>query len=170
MGRDLPTSLMQIRALLADEGCWFFFVEIARKAGGSFRLVDHAQHVRANGVWWQACKIEITGPSEKADGTMPQFTLTIPNVSRLPLAELELNDELLGQRVTLAYHHQNSTGEGAAGEEPFVPGLTWSFDVLKATANMRSLTLNAGQPGNLRKVPGLRINANNFPQVLKRGG
>ena len=163
MARALTSAVMVARSILSDAQGWFMFVEISRTDGNFFRLCDNNRHMEANGKIWQAASIKLSMPEENIDGTLGQLTLTIPNVSRLPMAAVEVDGELLGQTVRVWFAHESSLAT-------FDPALLWVHEGAKVKANAAELTLTCGHPSAGKRIPAVRFNRTNFPQLLPQGG
>lgn len=163
MARTLPSALHVARSALAQSQGWLLFVEIPRKAGGDYRLVQDNRHRSGDGKVWQAASIEVELPEETSEGTLGELVLTIPNISRLPMAAVELDDELLGQTVTAWLQHESSLDE-------FTDGLSWVHTVLRCRADESVVRLECGHPAAVLRIPGVRFTRENFPQLLPQGG
>lgn len=163
MARALTSAVMVARSILSDAQGWFMFVEIERSDGSFYRLVDNNRHLEADGKVWQAASIKLGMPEENIDGTLGQLTLTIPNVSRLPMAAVELDDELLGQVVRVWFAHESFL-------DTFDPALLWVHEGAKVKANAAELTLTCGHPSAGKRIPAVRFTRANFPQLLPQGG
>lgn len=155
--------LQVIRHVLHTDEPWLFLVEIARKAGGFYRLARSSQHVTVAGKVWQAAAIEIVLPDEMADGSLGEGAITIPNVSRLPLATVEVDNELLGQDVQLYLVN-------LADIEVLPLGLKFTLKGKAVTANEATLTLECGHPAQLARVPSRMFDRTRFKQLRPTGG
>lgn len=163
MGRALTTPLHMARHLLASSAAWFLFVEIPRKAGGHYRLVNDNRHVEANGCSWQAVAMEITLPEESAEGELAQARVRVPNISRVPMRAIELEDEILGAEVTFYLQHQTTLSA-------FVPALSWKHLVLSTEVNERYATFVCGHPAQTLRAPWRVYDRRVFLQLLRSGG
>lgn len=149
--------------LLTQAKGWFMFVEIARLDGDFHRLVANPRHIVANGYTWQASGIRVDLPEESGDGELGEMLLSVSNVSRLPMAAVEVDDELLGCRVRVWLAHEDSFAA-------FSPGLMWEHIGLKVSATEKALTLACGHPAAVQRVPSRRYTRGGFPQLLPQGG
>lgn len=164
MARTLSSALHIARGLLSAAHGWLMFVEITRPVEGRyFRLVDHPRSLVANGLVWQASAISVAIPEETIEGSLGQLTLTVSNVSGIPLSYVESGNELLGQRVRVWLTH---TGNLAS----FSPGLMWEHTGSLVNANAKALTLTCRHPATGKRVPSVRFTRANFPQLLPQGG
>lgn len=155
MARQIPSSLLIARQMLAPDpaadgpAAWLWFMEIARAAaggGGYYRLVENPRAVRANsGLVWLPCAFAADIPEENVEGAIADMTVTLPNVGRLTLAELEARN-IQGQLLTVWAQKQGDW-------DPFTDSLRWRFRVLKATATEKAVQLTAGHPANLVRLP-----------------
>lgn len=161
--RDMPSAIHIARTAMASSKGWIDFVEISRKAGGFYRLVADTRHREGNGVKWQAAGIKIEIADENGDGSLADATITIPNVSRIPIAVVETQDELIGADVTVWRQHEDHL-------DVFVPALSWRFKGLRVLADAEALSLAVGHPAGGMQVPKLRFTKRNFPGVSARGG
>lgn len=162
MPRTLTSTLHAARTVLAQAKGWLWFLEIERFAGGYFRLVSASRHVQADGKVWQAAGFTTEVAEERSDSSAAEMSIAIPNVSRLPLAAVELDDELLGAEVTLWLQHESALAS-------FAPGLSWRHRVASATADESVMVLACGRPGP-KRVPGVRFTRAKFPQLRPEGG
>ncbi len=163
MPRTLPSALHVARNCLTQAEGWLLFVEIARRAGGAYRLTEGGRHVLADGKAWQAAGISVELPEESSEGAMGQMIVRVPNVSRLALAAVEVEDEILGQAVTAWLQHESSLAT-------FAPGLRWTHTALRVRADEGVLEIACGHPAASARVPGVRFTRANFPQLLPQGG
>lgn len=163
MARSLPTALHVARQVLGQSLGWLMFVEVPRVAGGYYRLVQSERHWSGDGKVWQAASISLDLPDEDRDGSLAELALTIPNVSRLPMAAVELDGELLGQDVTVWLQHAGSLST-------FTPALSWRHRILRVSANEAALRCVCGHPAALTQVPKRRFTRGSFPMLLRRAG
>lgn len=162
MPRTLTTSLHAARHAIAQASGWLWFAEIQRFAGGYYRLVSASRHVQADGKVWQAAGFTVQVAEERSDSSAAEMTLTLPNVSRLPLAVVEVEDEIVGANLTLWLQHESALAT-------FAPGASWRHRVLSVTADEEVMTLACGRPGP-KRVPGVRFTRAKFPQLRPEGG
>jgi hypothetical protein len=160
MARTVTSPLQIARNILAQGKGFFLFVEVPSVSGGFFRLVRNNRPLSADGKVWQAAEMGITIPEETADGSLGQLAITIPNVSRVPLALIESGD-ILGQDLTLWLQHENTFSA-------FVPGLSWQHRAVKASGNER-IAITCGHPAGLLRVPFPVYDRTEFPQLLPGG-
>lgn len=160
--RELTTPLHVARHILMTDKAFLLFVEIPRVAGGFYRLVRNTVHVAANGVNWQACAMDIVLPEEDAEGTLGSSRLVLPNVSRIPMAAVERDGELIGQIASVWLQHTDTL-------PAFVPSLRWTSKVLAAVATEKVMQLECGHPAGIYDVPSRRFNRRDFPQMLPLG-
>lgn len=163
MARPMSTMLQVIRHVLHTDKAWIFLIEIPRKAGGFYRLARSSRHVTFGGKVWQAAAIEITLPDEAGDGSLGEGSISIPNVSRLPLATVEVDNELLGQDVTLYLVNEAETAS-------LPEGLKFTLKGKAVTANEQVLTLECGHPAQLQRVPSRMFDRTRFKQLRPTGG
>lgn len=162
--RTVPSGLYTARALLASDQAWLTFVEVPRKAGGFYRLVDNTRHVQsADGRVWQAASILVELPDEEPDGSQTDLSLTIPNVSRLPMAAVEAEGELLGQVVKVWMAHQSNAFA-------FSDGLAWQHRIVRVRADESAMTVECGPPDVGLLAPSERFDRRQFPGLLPAGG
>lgn len=160
--RTLSTFLEIARHLVSQDKAFLWFCEIPRKAengGGYFRLVRASKHVEANEVTWQACGFQVQTSEENADGDLGSMSITVPNVSLLPMRYLEVDGEFLGQMVTVWIAHESQLSE-------FNDDLSWRGRCLSATANEEGLQLQCGHPLTGQMVPGVVFDRRTFPQMV----
>lgn len=163
MARQISNTLQVIRHVLNTDKAWMFLIEVPRKAGGFYRLARSSRHETFAGKVWQAASIEITLPDEMADGALGEGSITIPNVSRLPLAAVEVDDELLGQTVTLYLANE--------AERAALPmGLKFTMVCKAVNANEATMTLECGHPAQLARVPSRMFDRTRFKQLRPTGG
>ncbi|GMV26938.1 MAG: hypothetical protein AMXMBFR58_29690 [Phycisphaerae bacterium] len=163
MARSLTNPIQVARMLMMSDRAWLLFVEIARKAGGYYRLVNNGRHLEADGKFWQAASIDVEIPSSDREGTMGRATIRVPNVSRLPMAVVDVDGELLGQRVTIALQHESNLSS-------FDPALKWTQVILEAQADERILEVTCGHPSQIARTPSRLITRDRFPGLLPTGG
>lgn len=164
MARNLPTALHVARHVLCRGDAWLLFCEIPLRDGVRFfRLVAAAKHVAADGKVWQAAGFRIDLPAEDGEGSLGTLTLRIPNVSRVPLAYVEAEDEVLGQTLTVWLQHEGSLAE-------FAPALSWRHRVLRVIATEAELRVECGHPLEIVRAPMRRFTRKEFPGLLPQGG
>jgi hypothetical protein len=169
MARALSTPLQQARLLLASSAAWLLFAEIPTYTGGYFRVVRNTRNLFAGGVLWQAAELEIELPDEDAEGTLGSMRVSVPNVSRIPMAYLELGSvggpgyEFLGQTVDVWL-----TTEDNLATLP--EALRWSHLIVAGEATEETFTLECGHAAAGLVVPGRRMTRRQFPQLLPSGG
>lgn len=157
------TSAIQIaRHVLANELAWFFFVEIPRRSGGSFRLVNNNRHVTADGKFWQAASFDIELPAEDAGGSLGEATFVLQDVSRLAIALIEIDGELVGQTAVFAVQHESNLGT-------FDPALEWSMVIKAVEVSERTVKAECGHPAMVARVPSRVFSRAQFPQLLATG-
>jgi hypothetical protein len=165
MPREITGPLRIARDLVMGGDAWIMLVEIPRRAGGLFRLAGAANHVRAGGVAWQACSLAIELPAEELGGSLGSISIEMPNVSRIPLAYVELDDasgrgELVGAVVTCWLWSP------AMGPDAALPkGLSWSHRVLSAVADRQTVKLECGHPAATERVPKGVMSRDLFPAL-----
>lgn len=160
--RTMSATLQLARRILEQEKAWLFFLEIPAPAG-FFRLVKSVRHVVADGKTWQAASIEIEPPPEDAEGSLGELVVRVPNVSRVPIAYVEVDGAILGQTLTVWLQHESSLSA-------FEPSLSWSHVVIAARATEQTLQLSCGHPAEIARVPSRRFERAAFPQLLPAGG
>ena len=163
MARAFSNPLQAARHLVMSSDAWMFFVEVPNAAGtGYFRVVRASKHVSADGKTWQAASLGIEVPPEGVDGSLPTVSITIPNVSRIPLALVETADELIGKVATVWLQH-------ASALTTFDAAAKWNLYILSATATSKSLTLTLGHPPHGVQAPGPVYTRENTPDLLPTG-
>ena len=163
MARSLLSSIKAARMMLSDPGAWLYFFEVPKRDGGSYyRLVDNPRHITADGKVWQAARVIFGPPDESGDGEASDGTITISNVSRIPMRAVEVEDEVLGQIVRVWLAHESTF-------LATFPPVMWELKAVKATANERTLTLTCGDPAGMR-IPSRRYTRAVFPQLLAQAG
>lgn len=160
--RSFTNPIQLARHALMNDKAWLFFVEIARKAGGYYRLVKSARHVTADGKFWQACGLEPELPGEDSEGRMGEVSLVIGDVSRLAIAAVEVDNELVGSTLTVSVQHESNLAS-------FDPSLRWKFVVTAAEANELGVKLTCGHPAQIGRVPKRVFSRALFPQLLPTG-
>ncbi len=161
--RTLSSTLHTARNALANAKAWLLFVEIPRKAGGYFRMVANPRHTTGDGKVWQAASFTVELPSESLEGSRGSMTVTLPNVSRLAMAEVEVNNEILGQDVTCWLQHESAL-------TTFSPALSWKQVATKVVATERELAITCEAPSGLLKVPTRRFEKKRWPLLVPRAG
>ncbi len=159
--RTIPSILNVARHVLHTDQAWVLLVEIPRRAGGYYRLARSSQHVVTTRGTFQAATIEIEVPREDGKSTLADGSITLPNVSRIPLAAIEVEDELRGVTARVWLVNQAYL--------PNLPeGISWSLLIKSATANERTVKLTCGHPSEIGTVPRRRYSRTDFPQLLQR--
>jgi hypothetical protein len=168
MPRQITSPLHIARHLLMSDSAWLLFVEIPTSGEGFFRLVRNGRHLAANGVTWQACSLEIELPAEDAEGSLGQLVVSLPNVSRIPMAYVELDDpatgrgEILGYPITCWLQHQSALAV-------FDPALSWRHTAVAAEASETVMKLECHHPAGAQRAPGRVFTRAEFPQLLAVG-
>lgn len=148
MPKDLPTSLRILRNQLSSEAGWTWFIEISRAAaagGGKYRLCDADRKISANGKTWVPAALRVDTPPETSDGAIGEMSVTIPNVSRVAIGELEAGN-LQGRPITVRLEHESDFAS-------FRGALEWSMLITKATATAATVTLSCSHPLALDRMP-----------------
>jgi hypothetical protein len=158
--RTFTSPIQVARLALMQDRAWLLFVEVPTKSGGFFRIVRSKRHQVQDGKLWQACELGVELPEEDAQGTLGEMELTIPNVSRLPMSYLEIDGELLGQRVSVWL---------ALEGQPFSPAGKWEHVALSGSARERTVRIRCGHPAESSQVPTRRFDRQNFPSLLPAG-
>lgn len=161
--RNISSALQVARNVLHSSDAFLFCVEVPCVAGGFYRLVKNSRHLTVGSKTFSAASIEINIPDEVSDGSLSEGSITIPNVSRLPMAAVEIDGELRGQTITWWLV---STADVSA----LPAGLSWRQTILTAIATERTMTLECGHAANIRKVPGRIFDRTKFRQLLPVGG
>lgn len=163
MARGLISSMRAARQMLSDPGAWLYFFEIPKADGVSFyRLVDNPRHIEADGKVWQAATVIFGAPDESGEGDADDGTLTVSNVSRIPMRAIEVDGEVLGQTIRVWLAHESTfTGE--------FPEAMWELKAKMVTANERTLTVTCGDPA-AKRIPSRRYSRASFPQLLPQAG
>lgn len=150
-----PTFETIVNTLLSAQG-WLFYVEIPRRAGGYYRLVRNNRHVTADGKVWQASEMKLDLGSLRADGGQSDLVVSIPNISRLPMAALEVENELYGQPITVWFQPAEATS--------FVGAVSWASRISLVEFDERWMDLVCGSRSPVQ-VPGPVYDRNRFPQL-----
>lgn len=162
--RAISNPLLMARMLLAQNAGWMMFMEIPKKSGTAwYRLVQSSRHVNANAKVWQAASMKIEIPEESTDGDLGQLVVTIGDVSRLALAAVEVENEILGQEVTVWLQHTSNLAT-------FDPALTWTHKALSVDGTPMGIVVTCGHPARIVRVPSRRYTRKSFPQLLPQGG
>lgn len=170
MPRPLIAQFEAARRLVFSADPWLAFVQIGRSMGGAYRLVRSAEprlaRVPASGdstLWyWQAASIDIELPGSNADGALPRLTVSIPNVSRLPGALVEIDvvstggaagleqGQILGQSVTvwLAPVLRQS-----ASPVVLDPAASFAAIATAAIVTPRSVSIECAHPSVRQRIP-----------------
>jgi hypothetical protein len=162
MARPLTNPLHIARLALRDESAWLFFVEIPTLGGGFYRLVRNSEHVDGNGVRWQAASIDVQLPGEDDSGTLGEMILSIPNVSQVPTALVEVDGELLGQTVTCWVQTTSSL-------DTFDDAASWQHVIRSIDADEQTLQCRGGHPAVDQPVPSQLITRQRFPGLRSVG-
>ena len=150
------------RRLLNFDAGWLTFVEIQLASGNYVRLVENPQHLRANGVNWQACDMKVQLPLEDIDGTLGNVLITVPNVSREVLRLVEV-DELLGRPLVAWIANAKLL-------DSFDAAFSWSHVTLDATASEKTATVQCGHPAEQLIAPGPTYRRSRFRQLVAGDG
>lgn len=141
------------------------FVEIPTRAGGFYRLVKNNTHVPFNGLVWTATSMSIELPEENQDGRVAGVQIAIPNVSRIPLALVDQPagdsqfGELLGQLMTCYLANESHLASATNA-------VTWRSRITDITATAEVLSVSAGAPDGVARVPSRVYDREQFPQLL----
>lgn len=160
--RPLSAQIEAARRLMHTDQAWIWLVEIESvESGKHFRLAGVGTHVTAASKVWQACSLRIEPPSESDDGAIGEASVTVPNVSRLPLAFVEEGD-LLGQpiRIYLAHESHLSTLTGV---------VSWETRILRARIDAKAAIFECGSPAEVEQIPSRVMDRRAFPQLLSTG-
>lgn len=160
--RTLSAQIEQARRLIHSDQAWIWLVEIESVDSGKyFRLAGAGTHITADGKLWQACSLDVQPPSESGDGSSGEGSITIPNVSRLPIAFVEDGD-LLGQPLTLTLAHESVFGD-------LVGCPSWRLKVLRSRIDAAAAIFEVGSPGEVERIPSRVMDRRAFPQLLPTG-
>ena len=165
MGRSFTPALHALRKILHSGQGWLLFVRIELDDGNQIRLVRDVKHRQLGGanIWWQACEIGLDALEEDVGGGAPRMSVTIPNVSRVPLTALELTGEPLGRKLSLILAHETET----ADPWPAInPQLTWTMRIATAGVDALACTLESGNNAGLRDVPGPVFSRQRFASLI----
>lgn len=158
--RVLTAQLNHARRLMHSDQAWLWLVEVESASPGKFfRLAGVGRHVVAEGQVWQACSLKVDAPQESSDGSIGEGSITIPNVSRLPLAFVEDGD-LIGQPLRLILAHESDLT---------VLAISWSVLILRARIDARAAIFDIGSPAEVERVPSRIMDRRAFPQLLSTG-
>lgn len=162
MPRVIP-AIAKARALWND-GAFMVFVDIPRKRDiNYFRLVRGTRHVEAGGKKWQGMAIAIEWPEDDSNSILNDMTVTIPNISRVPMGECEAYNELLGQPITVAIQHESQLTD-------FADALIIRHTIARVRCNEESFTMECAHPAKGRRMPWRRFTRREFPNLLPYGG
>lgn len=159
MPRTATSALYLARARVSSREGWRLFVEIPSTVSGSFRLVDDNRHCEADGKVWQAAGIVLSLPEEELEGTLGEVRLSIPNISRLPLAHVETGD-ILGQSLTAWIAHSANLASFASGN-----ALRFEHRIVKADCTEKVMTLSCRHVVAGMTLPRGRYTREQFPQL-----
>lgn len=165
MPRPLIAQFEAARRLVFSADPWLAFVQIGRAMGGAYRLVRSAEPrlARVPGdatLWyWQAASVDIELPSSNADGALPRLSVSVPNVSRLPGALVEIDVEsaggldrgqILGQTVTVWL-----APVPKASASPVVLDAAASFSAIATAAIVtpRTVSIECAHPSVRQRIP-----------------
>lgn len=163
MARSIDSALQVARNVLRQADGWFTFVEIGIE-NNTFRLVENEENVVVDGCVWMACGMIVEIPEEDREGSLGELLVTVPNESQLPMAYVEVDDEILGRYATVRFHHESRFGQ------PFAPQLAWRHRVLDVEMNEKVARFRCGHTAELQQIPAPIFTRNKFPQLLRRGG
>lgn len=147
-----------------QDKAWLLFVKIPLKNGSFFRLVRSKRHIHADGVDWQSCPIEIQFPSEEVEGSLGRLVIGVPNVSRMPIAYVEIDDdngegEILAATIECWLAHESSLATLPAG-------ISWKHVALAVDADAKWARIDCGHPAGIGRGPRARFDRAKFPQML----
>ena len=160
--REISAPLRIAAGVLRQDEGWLTFVEIPISAG-TVRLVQSERNTLANGFAWQACSLGVEFPTEEASGSLGRMVLVVPNISRIPMAYVEVDDELLGASVTVYKAHESSLAV-------FEPALSWSHTIIDCEMTEGVARFNCAHSAELFRAPGPLFDRTDFPQLLRSGG
>lgn len=160
--RTLSAQIEAARRLIHGDGAWLWLVEVESvESGKRFRLAGAGQHVTANSKLWQACSLKVDPPTESGDGAIGDASITIPNVSRIPLAFVEDGD-LLGQPITLMLAHESAFTD-------LVGCPSWRLLILRCRIDASAAVFGCGSAAEVERVPSRVMDRRAFPQLLPTG-
>lgn len=159
-------ALYVLRSRLAHAEGWRTFVEIESVVPGRyFRLVDDNRHLHADAKLWQACGLDVTLPEMSVEGTLGELTVSIPNISRLPLAYAEAENDIIGCKVTAWVAHSANLATFAGGNAFDFRHVCTAVRASEERFEITCRHLAAGGVGG-RKVPHRRYDRRAFPQLV----
>lgn len=161
MARALRAQFELARRLLMSADPWLAFVAIGRRDGGAYRLVSSAEHRLARvgdaGViqFWQASSITVEIPALDGDGSLPRLSIALPNVSRLPGALIEIDDDsgrgdILGQTVSVWLA---PVPRGAAGPVILDPAASFAALAVASLIRPRTVSVECDHPSTAERLP-----------------
>ncbi len=165
MGRSFTPALQVLRKVLHSDQGWLLFVRIELADGKQVRLVRDTVHRQLGGEnqWWQACSLSLDSLDEEVGGAAPRMSVTVPNVSRLPLTMLELTGEPLGRKMSVILAHETET------QDPW-PAIssqrTWTMRIATAGVDALACTLESASNAGLRDVPGPVFSRERFGALI----
>lgn len=160
--RTLSAQIEQARRLIHGDQAWVWLVEIESvEPGKHFRLAGAGAHITAAEKLWQACSLDVSPPAESGDGSIGEATITLPNVSRLPIAFVEDGD-LLGRPITLTLAHESAF-------EDLVGCPSWRLLVLRCRIDAMAAVFECGAPAEVERIPSRVMDRRAFPQLLPTG-
>jgi len=162
VARPFTSALHIARHLLMSGEAWLMFVQVARKAGGFFRLVGSARHVVADGKVWQAAGLKLELPGEEAEGSLGDGSITLADVSRLALGMVEVGGELIGQEITVWVQHESTFAS-------FDPAMSYQMVAKGVAASGASLSVECGSPEEVGTFPLGEFTRQDFPGLLPTG-
>lgn len=159
MARTLSSTFESARRLLQSNKGWLLLLRLPLLSGGEVRLTSNPRHVTAGGLGYQACALSIDAPAEELQTSLGRLSITLPNVSRVPISLVE-SGEVLGQVLSWGICHEDAIAAG------LLPGLTWRNTVLAATCDEGVARFECGHPSTLIGVPGRIYDAATFPSLV----
>lgn len=170
MPRGLTSPLHVARHVLNTQAGWYLFVEIPTADGlSAFRLTNNNTHTVYGAFVWTAASLSIDLPDESIDGSLGSGSISISNVSRIPMALVEQAangsqfGELLGQTVTIYLAPESAL-------QTINRSASWSLLITDVVADAKVLKIDAGPPPESMRVPSQIYDRTRFPQLLPPQG
>lgn len=162
MPRSMDHPLHIARRALHRADGWCMFVQVALRNGTFVRLVEDDKHRLLDGVWWQRAAFKLDGIVDAVASEAPRLSFNISNVSRVPLAYVELYGEVLGCVLSVAYVHDDET--------EINPTRLWRHRVTLAVFDYVTARFECGHRAGDVDVPGRIYTRENTPSIPPSAG
>lgn len=154
-----PVSLSYLLAKnrLDSASPWIVLYEIATGTG-VLRITNHPVDVAYNGEVYLAFPVIHEVIAQNQEGTIPQVTVHVSNVTRDVQGILEADDGLRGKQVTIRMVNLDNLAAGDIAQ-------TFVVDSVLATAQVASFVLSKAVPAFGVKFPGRVVTRDLFPTL-----